>query len=82
MGFIGSIIGGGLGGAIGAIGGNSSGGAGIGSTIGGWLPFSRGGSIPRPPSNIELHDVQLLKRGGKVRAKKRKFQKKKKACKK
>ena len=66
---------------IGAIGGNASGGAGIGSQIGGWLPFSRGGSIPRPPSAITQGDVQLLRRGGcVVRAKKRKFQKK--ACKK
>ena len=79
---LGSIIGGGLGGLIGGFINKPGAGAEICNTIGGWLPFARGGTIPRPPSAITQGDVQLLKRGGRVHAKKRKFQKKKKACKK
>ena len=82
MGFIGSLIGAGVGAIGGTFIGKPGAGAEVGGAIGGWLPFSRGGSIPRPPSSITQADVQLLRRGGAVRAKKRKFQKKKKACKK
>lgn len=72
MGFFGNLIGQGLG-KIGSMIAPIDGvdGAKVGGAIGNWMPFAKGGQVP-------YGDILAMKRGGRVKKHRRRYQKKSK----